>query len=81
MSSEKFRTILGVFLLSLGLICEWATLPLVIMFPLMVAMYYRLARREERDMELEFGQEYVAYKARTGMFLPRFSGARSAAQG
>lgn len=61
----------GVFCISLGMICEWATIPLVIMFPLMLVMYTRLAKREEQDMEREFGAEYVAYKQRTGMFLPR----------
>ena len=38
--------------------------------------FYRLARREEADMEQEFGQKYVEYKQRTGMFLPRLLPAR-----
>lgn len=61
----------GFLLISLGMICEWATIPLLIMYPLMIALYYRLARREEQDMAKEFGAEYLAYKAQTGMFLPR----------
>lgn len=64
----------GVFCLSLAMLCEWATVPLLIMFPLILVMYYRLARREERDMEQEFGDEYRAYRDRTGMFLPRLFG-------
>jgi methanethiol S-methyltransferase len=63
----------GVFCLSLAMLSEWATVPLLIMFPLILFMYYRLAKREEKDMEKEFGQEYVLYRERTGMFLPRFS--------
>lgn len=54
------------------MLCEWATVPLLIMFPLILFMYYRLVRREEKDMEKEFGREYVLYRERTGMFLPRF---------
>jgi len=40
----------GLLLLSLGMLIEWATLPMLIMFPVMVWMYARLAKREEKDM-------------------------------
>lgn len=61
----------GFLLMTLGMIADWATLPLLIMWPLLLWIYYRLARREEKDMEAEFGDAYRSYKARTGMFLPR----------
>ncbi|MBX3001471.1 MAG: isoprenylcysteine carboxylmethyltransferase family protein [Caldilineaceae bacterium] len=61
----------GFLLITLGMLLDWATLPMLIMWPIMAVLYYRLARKEEADMETEFGQPYVAYKARTGMFLPR----------
>ena len=64
----------GVLLITLGMIFEWATLPLLIMWPMTVVMYYRLARREEADMVKEFGAQYQAYRERTGMFLPRLFG-------
>jgi protein-S-isoprenylcysteine O-methyltransferase Ste14 len=60
----------GLMLLSLGMMIEWATLPLLILFPVMIFMYVRLAKREERDMTDEFGEEYVAYCRRTKMFIP-----------
>ncbi len=60
----------GFLLITLGMIFEWATLPLLIMWPILVILYYRLAKREEADMEQEFGQQYSAYRAKTGMFLP-----------
>jgi protein-S-isoprenylcysteine O-methyltransferase Ste14 len=60
----------GFLLVTFGMICEWATLPLLIMWPILFALYYRLARKEEADMEQEFGAAYVEYKQRTGMFLP-----------
>ncbi len=61
----------GFFLITLGILCEWATLPLIIMWPTLLVTYYRLARKEEQDMEEEFGDAYRAYKAQTGMFLPK----------
>lgn len=74
----------GFLLVTFGLLCQWATIPLVLMFPVLVVLYYRLARREEREIEAEFGEAYREYKARTGMFFPRIrftrglSGARTA---
>lgn len=40
------------------------------MFITMIFAYYLLARAEERECELKFGQSYIDYKAKTGMFLP-----------
>jgi methanethiol S-methyltransferase len=60
----------GFLLITLGMLFEWVTIPLLIMYPMLCVLYYRLARREERDMEQEFGHEYIEYKRRTGMFLP-----------
>jgi protein-S-isoprenylcysteine O-methyltransferase Ste14 len=52
------------------MIIEWATLPLLIMFPIMVVMYVRLAVREEMDMIAEFGEEYKKYMKGTKRFIP-----------
>ena len=60
----------GFFLITLGMICEWATLPVLIMWPLLLVLYYRLAKREEADMEKEFGAAYREYKRHTSMILP-----------
>lgn len=62
----------GFLLVSLGVLFEWATIPLLILWPILASMYVRLARKEETEMEERFGDEWRAYKARTGMFLPRF---------
>jgi protein-S-isoprenylcysteine O-methyltransferase Ste14 len=35
-------------------------------------MYVLLAKREERDAEKEFGDEYRRYAARTPAFFPRW---------
>lgn len=60
----------GFFLITLGMMLEWATLPLIVLYALLLVMYYRLARKEERDMAEEFGSEYAEYRARTKMFIP-----------
>lgn len=62
----------GFLLISLGALFEWATIPLLILWPILASMYVRLARKEETEMENQFGDEWRAYKARTGRFLPRF---------
>ena len=60
----------GLMLLSLGMILDWATLPTLILLPVMAVVYYRLARREENDMIAEFGDEYRAYMLKTRRFIP-----------
>lgn len=60
----------GLLLLSLGMLIEWATLPLLVMYPVMILLYAHLAKKEENDMLREFGNDYVEYKKRTKMFIP-----------
>jgi len=60
----------GLMFLSLGMILDWATLPTLILFPVMAVTYWRLARREENDMIVEFGDEYRAYMRNTKRFIP-----------
>ncbi len=60
----------GFILMTLGLLVHWATLPLLIMWPLLVIQYIRLARREEAEMEEEFGDAYKEYQERVPMFIP-----------
>lgn len=60
----------GLLLLSFGMMVEWATLPLLILYPVIVYMYVRLAKREEKDMLVEFGDEYREYMKETKMFIP-----------
>ncbi len=60
----------GLLLLSFGMIAEWATLPMLILYPVMIGMYWRLAKREEQDMLKEFGDEYSEYMKATKMLIP-----------
>ena len=58
-------------LVLLGFLLQWPTLLTLAMFPVLVVMYVRLAKREERDVREEFGAEYDRYAANTPGFLPR----------
>ena len=59
----------------LGFLLQWPTLPTLLMFPILLYMYVRLARREEREVRAEFGEAYARYAAVTPAFFPRLSGA------
>ena len=61
----------GFILIMLGFLLQWPTLVTLIMFPILVTMYVELARREEREVLSEFGDEYRRYAERTPAFLPR----------
>lgn len=60
----------GFMLLTAGMILGWATLPNLLMWPFVCLLYYRLAKKEERDMVKEFGEDYVRYMRKTKMFIP-----------
>jgi protein-S-isoprenylcysteine O-methyltransferase Ste14 len=62
----------GFVLIMLGFLLQWPTLLTMLMFPVLVYMYVRLAHLEERDAVAEFGEAYVHYAAHTPAFLPRF---------
>lgn len=70
----------GFVLIMLGFLLQWPTVLTVPMFPVLVAMYIRLARNEEREMAAKFGEEYRRYAAETPAFFPR-SGAGKTMQG
>ncbi|MCX7771783.1 MAG: isoprenylcysteine carboxylmethyltransferase family protein [Clostridia bacterium] len=60
----------GFFLLTLGMTLEWASLPLLVLLPVIFYMYIRLAKREEADMIHEFGDAYKKYMKKTKRFIP-----------
>jgi protein-S-isoprenylcysteine O-methyltransferase Ste14 len=70
----------GFVLIMLGFLLQWPTLPTLVMFPILVTMYVRLARQEERDALAEFGELYARYAATTPAFFPclRRTGPREA---
>ena len=62
----------GFVVIMTGFLFQWPTLVTLLMYPILVFMYVRLARREERDSKAEFGEEYVQYANKTPAFFPRF---------
>ena len=61
----------GFVLILFGFLLQWPTLLTLAMFPVLVFMYVRLARREEREAFAEFGVEYEQYTAQVPAFIPR----------
>jgi protein-S-isoprenylcysteine O-methyltransferase Ste14 len=61
----------GFILIMLGLLLEWPTLITLVMFPILVTMYVRLAHKEEKESLAEFGDVYAKYASLTPAFLPR----------
>jgi len=63
----------GLFLAIFGQLIHWPTIPTLVLAPIIVWLYVRLASREERRMEEKFGAAYAEYRQRVPMFLPRLS--------
>ena len=59
-------------LVLLGFLLQWPTLLTLLMFPILLIMYARLAVTEEAEMRKQFGAEFEAYAARTPRFFPSF---------
>lgn len=54
-----------------GFLLQWPTLPTIVMFPILVWVYIRLAKHEENEAILTFGDEYLRYKMETPAFIPK----------
>ncbi|PKO54889.1 MAG: isoprenylcysteine carboxyl methyltransferase, partial [Betaproteobacteria bacterium HGW-Betaproteobacteria-21] len=61
----------GFVLIMFGFLLQWPTLITLVMFPILLLVYARLARREESDSLAQFGPAYQDYMARTPAFIPR----------
>lgn len=62
----------GFVLIMFGFLLQWPTILTLAMFPVLVWMYARLAREEERDVRSTFGDAYARYAAKVPRFIPRF---------
>jgi len=62
---------LAFIVIMFGFLIQWPTIPTLIMFPILVVVYMRLAKREEEDAVLEFGEEYLRYRELTPAWIPR----------
>ena len=67
----------GAFILiMLGFLLQWPTIPTLVMFPVLVFMYVRLARREETEARASFGAAWERYASHTPRFWPRSGGSQ-----
>ena len=62
-----------------GFLLQWPTLLTLVMFPVLVAMYARLATSEEAEMRQRFGVSYEQWAARTPRFVPAWRKRRAMA--
>ena len=62
----------GFILVMLGFLVQWPTLLTLAMFPVLVVMYVKLARSEEREALASFGDVYRSYMADVPGFIPRW---------
>lgn len=60
-------------LVMFGFLIQWPTLLTMLMFPVLVWVYTRLALREERQVIEEFGEEYTNYAKVTPAFIPKLA--------
>ena len=62
---------LGFVGILVGFLLQWPTLLTLLMFPVLVVMYLRLARREEQEALATFGDAYRRYMTTTPGWIPR----------
>ena len=61
----------GFILVMFGFLLQWPTLLTLAMFPVLVYMYVRLSRTEERETLATFGDAYRQYMTHVPGFIPR----------
>ncbi|MEW5919210.1 MAG: isoprenylcysteine carboxylmethyltransferase family protein [Gemmatimonadota bacterium] len=59
-----------------GFLLQWPTILTLVMFPILVVVYTRLARTEEREMRATFATDYERYAAIVPAYFPKWRGAR-----
>lgn len=67
----------GFILIMLGFLVQWPTILTLAMFPVLVVMYVKLAKAEEREAIAEFGDAYRNYMKEVPGFIPKLGGATS----
>ncbi|MFC1486346.1 methyltransferase family protein [Thermoproteota archaeon] len=62
---------LGFLLITLGMNVLWVTFSTLILWPILAFLYYRLAKEEDKQMEEKFGEEFLKYRNKIPMFIPK----------
>ncbi|PIR39769.1 MAG: isoprenylcysteine carboxyl methyltransferase [Alphaproteobacteria bacterium CG11_big_fil_rev_8_21_14_0_20_39_49] len=66
---------IGFVAIMFGFLLQWPTLVTLVMFPILVVMYWRLARFEEKESRKRFGKAWDDYATHVPAFVPKFSNA------
>lgn len=61
---------LGILLATLSLIIYRFSPISIMLWPALVVIYYRLAKKEEKNIEARFGEKFLEYKHNVSMFFP-----------
>jgi protein-S-isoprenylcysteine O-methyltransferase Ste14 len=61
---------LAFMIIMFGFLLQWPTLPTLVMFPILVYIYSRLAKQEEEDALAIFDNQYRSYMKETPAFIP-----------
>lgn len=64
----------GFVMILIGFLFQWPTILTLVMFPVLLLMYWRLALREEREVEAEHGKVYRDYAEKVPRFVPHIRG-------
>jgi len=67
---------LGFLLLTLGMNILWVTISTFLLWPILAVLYYRLAKKEDKELEASFGEEYRNYKRAVPLLIPRIKSLR-----
>lgn len=59
----------GLMFVIIGFLIQWPTLLTVLMAPILIAAYVKLARYEEKIMREKFGRQYIEYAELLPMFF------------
>ncbi|HHQ45378.1 MAG TPA: isoprenylcysteine carboxylmethyltransferase family protein [Candidatus Altiarchaeales archaeon] len=59
----------GILMVTFGWLIHWPTLPTLLMWPVLSASYYKLARREKKFLQEKYGKQFEEYRDKTPMFL------------
>jgi len=62
---------LGLMLVVVALLVQWPTILTLAMAPVLLVMYVRQARHEDKELGARFGAAFAAYAARVPAFIPR----------
>jgi len=61
---------LGFVLITAGMLIHWPTLLTLVMFPILLAAYLHLAKKEGKDLAGRFGKDYHRYERLVPAFIP-----------